>query len=550
MAKTGPEPKYTEEFVRAELAKEGWILVGEYTSVSNKIKIYNPDVFRGYLCGARFTNWLDGMRPNMKSLLNSTEYVRDVFADEGWVLLNEHKNYSSTLIVRNPDVFNNLECTTSWGMWVAGYRPTAIALVDRTKYVRQELAKEGWVLVGECKRQNSHIKLYNPDVLNGHLCTFRFTYWLQDKRPRFKNLVDPTVYVSEILNEEGWELISDFKGARIHINIRNKEKFNGHTCKILFSVWLRGFRPCMGSLINPTLYVKEELQKEGWELCSDYTNHTDYLLIRKPSFFNNSLAKFTWDAWSFGYRPAFQSLVDQKKYLEQSIEMYGWEFVKIEMNHRTPLLFLRNKDYFDNFLCSVFYCNWSKDSKLSIVNVVDKTTYIQHVLHKSGFVVEDSSWEYEDKSKYFTVFHVENQSLHSVNWSKISRNDLPYTPKYRISNMIKGYFIKKSVIKDFETRKLFPETYWEELYKKFYPIPKGFHIDHVVCLSFWENTWEQMRLANSIENLRLLPSRENISRSNRLKASELDEYDLWDLYYQAKNPMGYKLIEDRYSLAS
>ena len=31
---------------------------------------------------------------------------------------------------------------------------------------------------------------------------------------------------------------------------------------------------------------------------------------------------------------------------------------------------------------------------------------------------------------------------------------------------------------------------------------------------------------------------------------ELDEYDLWDLYYQVENPMGYQLVEDRYDLVS
>lgn len=550
MARTGPDQKYSEDFVKAELAKEGWILTSKYINVSTKITIYNPSVMRGHLCGARFNTWLKGMRPNMKSLINSTEYVREIFAEEGWVLLSEHNNATSTLIVRNPDVLNNFECTTSWSMWIAGYRPTAMSLVDRREYVRQEIEKEGWILVGDYKTNNSYIELYNPDVLNGNLCKFRFSYWLQDKRPSFKNLVDPTTYVSEVLRNEGWELVGNYINSQKHIYIRNKEKFNGHLCKVLFSLWMRGFRPCIGSLVDPTLYVKEELQKEGWELCSEYITHTDYLLIRKPEFFKNSLVRFTWDAWCFGYRPAFQSLVDPEKALEESVDMNGWEFVRIEMNHRTPLLFLRNKNYFDNFLCKVLYCNWSKDSKFSIVNVVDKTSYIKNVINKAGFYINDNDWIYENKSKMFTIVNKEYDTSHKINWSKISRDELPYTPKFRIVNSIKSYFNRREVIKDFETMKVFPKSYWEELNNKFPFIPKGFHIDHIVCLSYWQNTWEQMKLANSIDNLRLLPAKENISRGNRLRASELDEYDLWDLYYQAENPMSYELIEDRYDLAS
>lgn len=417
-------------------------------------------------------------------------------------------------------------------------------------YVRSELAKEGWVLIGDYKNATTKTRFYNPDIFNGLPCEGTIFQWLKGKRPKLANLVDPEIYIESVLNKEGWHLLSNYRGTGKHIYINNPDVFNGHKCRILFSVWMRGFRPCISSLVDPTSYIQEEFAKEGWELCSTYTGNKNQLLIRKPDFFSNSLVKFSWDAWNFGYRPAFQSLCDQKGYLEKSVNIYGWEFVKIDMNRNKPLLFLRHKDYFDNFLCKVFYCNWSKESKLDIRNIVDPTAYIKHLLNKRGFITENENWVYQGKEKRFSIIHVQSNEKHRINWSAICRNEFPYTARRRVYRLIHNFLANRRLGKKFCTNDIFPESYWVELSNKFPVIPEGMHVDHIVCSSFWGDSIEQLLLANDIRNLRLLTAKENLQRHNRLRASELDEYDIWDLFHQAENPKGYKLIEDRYDLAS
>ena len=322
----------------------------------------------------------------------------------------------------------------------------------------------------------------NPNEFDGHVCKFLWSNWSQGGRPNFKSLVNKTSYIAKQLRKEGWILVSDEKALSPFIYVKHPYKLDGYTCKIRWSNWTQGRRPKLQSILNKTAYVREKLEEEGWELLSEYSTCSEPLIIRNKKHFNNNLCKIQWNVWERGDRPSFQS-------------------------------------------------------------IINKTEYVKDLLMNRGYVTEDD-WEYELSHVYFTITKISDGSKYKINKNSISEDDLPDTPKYRIRRSLKA-FCKGCTPKD-----LFDTNYWGALKEKFRYIPSGYHIDHIVPQSFFKNTWEQMRLANDPINLRLLPAKENMARNNRLRASELDEYDLWDLFYQAENPMGYKLIEDRYDLAS
>jgi hypothetical protein len=420
-----------------------------------------------------------------------------------------------------------------------------------TEFVRETLAKEDWELVGEYKNVTTHLHIRNKNYFKGHIVKFRIDHWLRGQRPKQESqLLEPEKYIEEILAQEGWELLSHFYGSSKHIYIRNPNFCNGHVCKIIYQSWTFGFRPDMNSLIEPTLYVKEELDKEGWELLTNYEGSSKNFIIRNPDFFSGSLVTFNWASWKFGYRPKFQSLLDKKQYIRNTVDLYGWELVDVDLeSKRVPILLIKHPEKFNGFLCKVYYYNWNEQSKLDIRNVVDKTEYIKSVLNDYGFEPQDKNWVFRDKSVRFSIVEIKTNKFYSTNWSSISRGVLPRTPKYRIFNTLASFFNRSDKNKYFYKSKIFTQDYWERLNKKFPDIPEGHHIDHIIPLSFHGESWEQMLNANDPRNLRLLEEKENQSRGNRLKASELDEYDLWDLYYQAENPKGLPLIEDRYNLA-
>jgi hypothetical protein len=418
----------------------------------------------------------------------TTAIVREILAEEGWVLLSEYQYHKQKLIISHKNFYDGASCYATISGWLAGRRPNSVSLVNPTEVVRSLLAKEGWVLESDYIRYGGKLYIRNKNVLSNHLCQFTFASWQIGCRPDIRSLVDPTSYIREIVEKEGWELLSDYKGKKVPQLIRNPEKFNGWVCLLYIDNWLLGSRPSFHSLVDPEEYVRSELEKEEWELLSPYKGCHENFIIRNKNFFNGSSCYFSWGNWTNGFRPA-------------------------------------------------------------MVSLVNPTEYVKYILNENGFSLLDERWEYGRYTDTFKIFHNEYKTVYSTSWNAISQGLLPCSPKRlilsRIRTCLKTQKIRNSYLSD-----LFNEEYWEALNIKFPNIKPGLSLDHVIPMSFYGYTWEQMRLANDLRNLRLLTSSENSSRSNRLRASELDEYDLWDLYYQAENPIGYKIIEDRYDLAS
>jgi hypothetical protein len=181
--------------------------------------------------------------------------------------------------------------------------------------------------------------------------------------------------------------------------------------------------------------------------------------------------------------------------------------------------------------------------------IIDKTGYRRDYISRCGFSVSED-WEYINSTAFFEITNNESKTKHKINWSLIAIGELPNTPKRRIRNAISVFYTRRQKYKGKTPVGMFDDAYWNSLNDKLGEEINTLTIDHIIPMTWWDNTWEQMRLANDPRNLRLLGSKDNISRGNKLKASELDEYDLWDLYYQAENPSDLNLIEARFDIAS
>lgn len=358
------------------------------------------------------------------------------------------------------------------------------------EFVKSELAKEGWELLSNYIEVKQPFLMRNPSVWDGHTVKFTLGSWLRGSRPAFESLIDQDNYMNSAVSKEGWNLVSvDRSSSRPYITIQKKSFFNGHECSIRWSNWSRSHRPNISNLVNPDLFIQEELKKEGWTLLNHYTRAIDPLVIINPEKMKGHKCITTWQRWSIGRRPDMTSLVD-------------------------------------------------------------KTAYVLDVIRNLGFEPVDKNWKYKNNITRFLIKEICTGREFMISYSQISGGNLPGTPKRIIKNRIKDFLKRRKANKSFSISENSSVKFWIELEMKFPYIPEGFHIDHIIPLSFHGETWQQMEIANDIRNLRLLSAKENIERKNKLKASELDEYDLWDLYYRAENPMGYQLIEDRYDLAS
>jgi hypothetical protein len=360
-----------------------------------------------------------------------------------------------------------------------------------------------------------------------------------------------TEIVQEMLAQEGWELLNEYVSGKNYLLIKNPDRFNGYLCTTMFKDWVKGARPGFISLVDKTDYIKEVINAEGWEVEDNFTfqKAKEYFFIRNKKRYKGVWCKTTWDMWNSGVKPGERSVVDKTSYVNLIVGEEGWQLSR-PINFLTDFLYLKHIVILKGHEVRFRFASWKKGARPDIRSLVKPEEYIKEHLKDLGYEIIEENFIYKGDKNRFTIKNLETGKESRINWAHINSGDLPNSPKVLIRSRINQYLKTGVAEKYFSSTLVLGEDYWKKLKEKFPRVPEGLEIDHVIPCSFWGFSESQVVLANSIENLRLLPKRENVIRGNRLKASELDEYDLWDLYYQAENPKGLPLIEDRYDIAS
>jgi hypothetical protein len=272
-----------EEFVRGELAKEGWILLNGYKTDSTPLIIHNPNRFNGCLCKILYMTWRSGSRPAMESIIDKTEYVRLEFLKEGWELLSEYTKASEPLLLRHPDKFDGHICKIKLGNWNFGKRPDFRSLVNKTEFVRDQLKKEGWELLNECRISSDRLLMRNPNFFDGVICQMMYNTWQQGARPNSLSIVDRKTLIKKYLAKEGWNLVKISEKDTDQIIITKEDFYEEALVRISWCNWLTGRRPNLMSLEDPTTWVNKILNREGWILVSEYKKSGDHIIIFNPN---------------------------------------------------------------------------------------------------------------------------------------------------------------------------------------------------------------------------------------------------------------------------
>ena len=176
--------KLTIEFIRAEFAKEGYILLTtEYTNPYQKLDYICPE---GKKHNISWTCWQRGHRCSCYS--NSTkltiEFIRAEFAKEGYILLTKvYKNNRTKLeyICSSPKKHKH---SITWSAWKDGGRCPYCNGNGRPtiEFIRAEFAKEGYILL-------SMIYVNNKTKLDyicsrGHYHSITWNDWNSKKKYR------------------------------------------------------------------------------------------------------------------------------------------------------------------------------------------------------------------------------------------------------------------------------------------------------------------------------------------------------------------------------
>lgn len=138
---------------------------------------------------------------------NEKSLVEKTLMGEGWTILSEYKEINTPFVASHPDYYNGHPMKITWNSWKRkGTRPSFISLVNKTEYVKEVMLKDGWQLKSEVLNSRQHLLISNTDKFKGHLCITSWKVWQRGSRPDFQSLANKKEFLSDFLKDYGFEL--------------------------------------------------------------------------------------------------------------------------------------------------------------------------------------------------------------------------------------------------------------------------------------------------------------------------------------------------------
>lgn len=173
-------------------------------------------------------------------------------------------------------------------------------MIPKTKltieFVREKFLEKGFKLIStEYKRNDSKLNVICP---NGHELSIQYAHFRNGigcKKCSNNSLKKDYNLIKLEFEKIGWKLISkEYISAREYLEV---ECNNNHRFKIVWNAFQQGVRCsiCSNKPRRSYIFVKEALEKEGWELISkSYSNTGEKLDVKCPF---GHFTKLTWDSF-------------------------------------------------------------------------------------------------------------------------------------------------------------------------------------------------------------------------------------------------------------
>ena len=199
--------KLDKEFVRQEFEKEGYILLDEYTNARTPMRYICPN---GHEHSIKWNSFKSGKRcPYCAKCKVDFEVVKEVFKNEGWILLEDQYINCSHKMKCKCNQGHDLE--VSWSSFRVGYRcPHCSGNARRTiEQIKEEFNKIGWTLLTtEYKNNKQQLDYICDKGHKHHICwnDFQQGYRCPYCAGQAKLTIEQ---VRQAFKEEGYELLEE-----------------------------------------------------------------------------------------------------------------------------------------------------------------------------------------------------------------------------------------------------------------------------------------------------------------------------------------------------
>jgi len=235
--------KLTIEFVKGEIEKEGYKLLSkEYRNANSKLELECPE---GHIYKVRYGNFQQGQRCFICKIKNQKytyEFVKGEIEKEGYKLLSEeYKGTYEKLLLKCP---KGHFYDVSYNNYKQGQRcPECYGNKKHTyEFIKGEIKKEGYKLLSK-EYRNSITKL-ELECYKSHIFWMKYNNFQQGQRcPECYKESQKHTYEfvkGEIEKEKGYKLLSkEYKGVHTKLEL---ECNKGHIYKVRYSDFLQGKR--------------------------------------------------------------------------------------------------------------------------------------------------------------------------------------------------------------------------------------------------------------------------------------------------------------------
>jgi len=222
--------------------------------------------------------------------------------------------------------------------------------------------------------------------------------------------------VKAAFEKEGYELLSGK-----YVNCKTKLKYKcpyGHIYSVSFEGWMKGRRCyfCRANIKLTTQYVRTALEKDGYELLSEYKNSRVKFKYKCP---NGHIGYIKWDHWRDGHRCSVcaGNVKVDKSIIEKEFHKEGYCVLSVFSSRgRTRVRYKCSNGHIHD----MYYYNWRRGYRCPTCagNVKKSYTYIKNAIESEGYKLLSKKY-INNKSKLNLI--CPNNHLYKVSWDEWNR---------------------------------------------------------------------------------------------------------------------------------
>ena len=274
--------------------------------------------------------------------INYTENFKELVESEGYEVLSVYKNTRTKVKLKCPE---GHEWNVLPNDFKKGSRCPICPIIQAKEQFIELLVKEGYGLLSEYKNTRIKVEIRCDKGHEYNVIPNSFKQGSRCPKCPTNGLIRAKEQFIDLLDQEGYKLLSEYKNTQIKVKLKCDKE---HIYEVLPSNFKSGNR-CPKCLDHCPIQAKKEflelLESEGYELLSEYKNTRTKVKIRCPK---NHIYEVKPNTFKNGIRcPKCAGVCPEqaKEQFKELVESEGYKLLSEYKNNNTKVKIICNKGH-------------------------------------------------------------------------------------------------------------------------------------------------------------------------------------------------------------